>query len=496
MVATDIEMPPSTGKVEFREVNPERILASPFHSRTDWGDMPTFSASVQRWGVIEPPVCRLVPKPDGVGSDIELIAGAKRVRAAVECGLPRIKIVLHHEVDDRTAVEWQVEENMRRDELHPLDEANYYALLLELGLDKPQIAKRFKVTRARVDQRLKLRDLSDPVKKAYGRGEIPHDIASLLAKLPVKEQQQAVVKAVREGALGDAADVAAYVRSHFLLPLADVPWALDDDAFPGGPCTRCPKRTGTQRELFEDIAGSDDLCTDSGCHRGKMNHAFDRAAAALEPAGGRVLAEVEVGDVFVPGNGGMPTVIRASGYVEATAPCPTVPGRSWLEAAQDAGGMPQVLLIQDQDGRPRVLLDEGDVKRIVRKAAREEGSAVANARAAADPAIALAKEAQAKVRSEVRALLHALIAAPPSAEVVTAVAHLAMADVVSGSTNRAVAEALGVGIEHIVPVGKSLTIDMAASVLAALVVGECGAKRPASAPLRDLARALGVEIAT
>lgn len=488
-------------KVETREVNPERIVESPFHHRVNWGDQVAFAASIRQHGIIEPPVCRLVPRADGMGTEVQLVAGAKRVRGAIEVGLSRILIVLHRELSDRAAIDIQVEENLQRDGIHPLDESDYMHDLIALGVDKGAIAKRFKCTKQRVDQRLRLRELADIVRKAYGKGEIDDAQAAHISKLAVKDQQIAVLGAIRSGALGDANDVAAYIREFFLLPLTDVPWPLEDASVPGGACTKCPKRTGTQRELFEDLAGPADLCADSACYRGKMDHAWKLAvelAPSIHVGGARVLDDVSPADVFVPGGGGVPAVTRSSGYVEATAPCPTVPGRSWFDAAQDAGGSPVILLIQDQDGRPRMLLDETDVKKLVRKAARDEESPVALARVAADPAIAEAKERQRSARAEVKAMAAALICAPdgPTQEQLAAVVRLAMDDVVSASSNRAVGETLGVDVDFIVPAGKTPERELLVSILAALVVVECGGKRPASAALRDLARATGVEIAT
>lgn len=485
-------------KPEIREVNPERIVAAPFHHRTDWSHMPALTMSVRARGIIHLPVCRLVPKPGGeVGQDIQMVAGACRIRSAIEIGMARIQVVLHHDMSDEEALDIQIEENLRRAGMHPLDECDYYHDLLGLGVDKSAIAKRFKQPRARVESRLVLRNLSELVRKAYAKGEIDHDVAAHLAKLPVKDQQAAVLAAVRSGALGDAADVAAYIRSKYLLSLADVPWVLDDAAMPGGPCTRCPKRTGTQRELFEDLAGSADLCTDSVCHRGKMDRSFQIQLECAGVATGlaRVLEDANVDDVFVAGSGGVPTVVRASGYVEATTPCPTVPGRTWLQAAQDAGASPVLLLIQDQNGRPRMLLDEGDVKKFVRKAAREEGSVVSDARDAADPAIAENRQRNQTARAEMKALVRAIALNASGAEALASVTRLAIAQVFSASTVRVVAEAFGVEVDFLLPMGKTPEVEWTTSILAALVVAECGALRPAPAALRDLARALCVEIA-
>lgn len=97
---------PRASRIETREVNPERVVESPYHHRVHWGDTAAFAASVKAHGIIEPPVCRLVPRSDGqAGQEIQLVAGARRIRAAIELGIHRVLIVLYHDLSDRAAIE-------------------------------------------------------------------------------------------------------------------------------------------------------------------------------------------------------------------------------------------------------------------------------------------------------------------------------------------------------------------------------------------------------
>jgi len=80
--------------------------------------------SVRAHGILQPLLVR------AAGNDFELIAGERRLRAAVEAGLTEVPVKVM-EVDDRGAMELALIENLQREDLDPIEEAEGYRQLAE-----------------------------------------------------------------------------------------------------------------------------------------------------------------------------------------------------------------------------------------------------------------------------------------------------------------------------------------------------------------------------
>jgi ParB family transcriptional regulator, chromosome partitioning protein len=107
-IALDLIKPSST--------NPRK-----FFNKKELKDL---QASITASGVINPILVR--PFPDNT---YEIVAGERRYRASVELGLTTIPAIVR-KMDDGTAMELQVIENLQRADVHPLDEAEGYAQLM------------------------------------------------------------------------------------------------------------------------------------------------------------------------------------------------------------------------------------------------------------------------------------------------------------------------------------------------------------------------------
>ena len=128
--------------------------------------------SIKAHGLLNP----LTVKPDGREGHYIIVAGARRYRAlkdlikAGEHESPEIPCVLYH--DPENAVEAAIAENTARADMHPMDECDAFARLLDAGLNEEVVADRFGVGVDRVKRRLKLASLAPEVKDAYRKGEI------------------------------------------------------------------------------------------------------------------------------------------------------------------------------------------------------------------------------------------------------------------------------------------------------------------------------------
>ena len=388
-----------------RTVPSSKLHQSSFHRRTVWGDLRALADSIATVGMIHDPVVRPHPTIPG---EWEMVAGERRRRACNLLEYAEIPVLIV-ELDDVAAIDWQCRENLDRADLHPIDEAEYYADLVQRGFDPGDIAKRFGRTRVLVKRRLALMSLTASARQAYAKGEIGHESAlSLATIIGDPGRQDDVIAAVQSGSLQDE-EIPSYVRREFSAPLDDVPWRLSDAEMPGGSCVNCPKRSQVQRDLFANLDDkAKDRCLDVTCWNAKMAKIWDQHTA--EPA--YTKSEEDTAALFIPQTSGRPAVMRSSGMVDAQASCPLLTGYTWEEAIRNSlpkdGESPTVYLAKDQDGRPRLLYRESIVTKIVRKSdAGKEAERIANAGDPSKNEEAGQKRAEARVR---RAIVDQIVA--------------------------------------------------------------------------------------
>jgi ParB family transcriptional regulator, chromosome partitioning protein len=119
--------------------------------------------SIKAQGVIQPIVVREIGKDKG-GKIYEIIAGERRWRASQQAGLKEIPVVLR-EVDDRTVVAMALIENIQREDLNPLEEAQALQRLIdEFDLTHAQAAEAVGRSRAAVSNMLRLLELPPDIR--------------------------------------------------------------------------------------------------------------------------------------------------------------------------------------------------------------------------------------------------------------------------------------------------------------------------------------------
>ena len=262
---------------EYRDVPVTALMESSSNPRKrfDENGLSELAASLTTQGVLAPLLVREVD-----GSKYEVIAGARRLRAAKIAELEKVPVRIVN-LTDAEAIEAQCVENLQREDIHPLEEAVGFKSLLELGApyNIAQIAARSGKSEAYIYGRLKLADLIPPVAEAFLKDKITIGHALLIAKLQASQQQEAFAAAFRgmwtsEGnsqVLIPVRELAAWIESNILLQLVSVPFDKQDETLvpAAGSCVNCPKRTGFNRLLFADVRK--DSCTDPQCFRGKVD---------------------------------------------------------------------------------------------------------------------------------------------------------------------------------------------------------------------------------
>ena len=166
------------------ELELDRIRPSETNRRVNGVD--DLVPSIQAHGVLEPILVRQVPEL-GQPTTYILIAGERRWQAARLAGLETIPAVIH-DVDEATAAELQLIENLKREDLDPLDEAAGYQRLLEFdGWSQRKLAERIGVSQGQISKRLQLLELPEAAQEAIGKpsdaGGITVTDAVALAKL-------------------------------------------------------------------------------------------------------------------------------------------------------------------------------------------------------------------------------------------------------------------------------------------------------------------------
>ena len=159
---------------------------SPLNPRRhfDPAKLAELTASVQAKGVQVPLVVR--PR-NGAGPGYEIGAGHRRYRAAKAANLATVPALVR-EMDDQEFIEFLTFENLERDDLHPLEEAEGYRNLTARGYDVQRIADRIGRSVKYVYDRVKLLALTKEAQQLLRAGTITAGHAILLARLSPKDQ--------------------------------------------------------------------------------------------------------------------------------------------------------------------------------------------------------------------------------------------------------------------------------------------------------------------
>jgi ParB family transcriptional regulator, chromosome partitioning protein len=171
-----------------------QIQAGKYQPRTrmDDGSLAELAASIKSQGIMQPVLVRPIEaSPAGVsanGARYEIIAGERRFRAAQLAGLDEIPVLVR-DVDDQNAAAMALIENIQREDLNPLEEAQGIARLIsEFSFTHEQAAQAVGRSRSAVSNLLRLVNLAQPVQTMLMAGDI--DMGHARALLAVDAASQ------------------------------------------------------------------------------------------------------------------------------------------------------------------------------------------------------------------------------------------------------------------------------------------------------------------
>ncbi|WP_280189109.1 ParB/RepB/Spo0J family partition protein [Delftia sp. PS-11] len=236
----------------------------------------------------------------------ELIAGERRWRASQLAGLAEIPAMIRP-MSDAEALRAAVIENLQREDVTKLEEAEGYRELLDLGeTTAEKIAKDVGKSRTYVFNVLKILDACEAVREALRKGEIDFSRAQLLARIPGAQTQAQALEDISEtdwrGEKPGYDECAKIVRDKYMVRLDRAKFDIADASLipEAGSCANCSKRAGANAELKKEM-GSADICTDKPCYEAKGEAHTARMVQAAKEQGYTVIVGKEAEELQAQG---------------------------------------------------------------------------------------------------------------------------------------------------------------------------------------------------
>ncbi|MCF3109578.1 ParB/RepB/Spo0J family partition protein [Niabella sp. CC-SYL272] len=221
------------------------------------------------------------------GKKYELIVGERRYRAALRIGLKTMPARVRP-LTDEVAKEIRLQENLQRENPHPLNEAEAIFELQDDGKTLAEISKKLGKSMAFIHNRIKLAELIDPLKELFVEDKITLQEAIELGSLARDSQEHffeqhcANWKEEKHFSIGNF----RYIIGHYRYDLKKAPFnTRDKKLVPDvGSCTGCPFNSATLKTLFPDMA-KEAVCSNTSCFEAKrMASAESDLRSALESA--------------------------------------------------------------------------------------------------------------------------------------------------------------------------------------------------------------------
>ena len=228
------------------------------------GNIEVLAQSIKAVGIIHPPAVKESTENKG---HYRIIAGRRRYLAAKSLGWKNIEVIVHPPKADEEAI--ALAENVNREDLHPLDEAEKFKREIDTGKSVEEVAKYYARSVSGIQQRVRLTKLIDGVKTMFRDGKINLSGAALIASLPEEDQAKFLKKHGEKKV--DKWEVTSFIGSVQRLKIKHI---ADKK------CANCKNRTFISAPgLFEDYTGLEDVCFDTECYAGKWKNLIGKLIA-------------------------------------------------------------------------------------------------------------------------------------------------------------------------------------------------------------------------
>lgn len=287
--------------------------------------MEELADSVREHGILQPLLAR--PNPNNL-KRIELIAGERRLRAGKMAGLEAVPVIVR-EISDLDAEEMMLTENLQREDLSPVEEADALCRMLELKhadgtalYTQESLAAKLGKKPWEIKQAIKVRSAPAAMLDAVEAHTVSVSVAAAVGRIPDKKAREAATQAIlrptTQAVPLNFEQTAQLIRSEFMarIPGAGfdpkdaklVPVKLEDGCRVfGGSCEDCPFRSGNIADISGELQGGADgatnkkggrtagvdpqLCTKPTCLSAKQDAQWQITSMKHVKDGGRVLSD-------------------------------------------------------------------------------------------------------------------------------------------------------------------------------------------------------------
>ncbi|SHJ79762.1 nucleoid occlusion protein [Propionispora hippei] len=191
--AVAVALPDNKNSHEVLQVDTALIEPNPFQPRKTFHDesLAELSSSIKEFGVIQPLLVR--QKAD---HSFELIAGERRLRASKLAGLALVPVIVK-ELTDQEMAELAMIENLQREDLHYLEEAEgFQQLIANFGFTQEELAVRVGKKQSTIANKMRLLKLAEDIRNTLRQENLTERHARALLKLDNYALQQQVLTAV------------------------------------------------------------------------------------------------------------------------------------------------------------------------------------------------------------------------------------------------------------------------------------------------------------
>ncbi len=174
-----------------QEVPIEDIVPNPYQPRKSFNpeQLQELADSILEHGVIQPLVV------NQTANGYELVVGERRFRASQLAGLKKVPVIIKSGMQDQTKLEVALIENIQRQELNPIEEAQAYdQLMKEFGLTQEKVAQKVGKSRPAIANTVRLLNLPAEIQRAIIENKISEGHARAILGIPGAEKQLALFK--------------------------------------------------------------------------------------------------------------------------------------------------------------------------------------------------------------------------------------------------------------------------------------------------------------
>ena len=181
-----------TNEQEVQLIAIHKLVANPYQPRKvfDEQTLQELKDSIVEHGILQPIIVRLN------GKKYEIVAGERRFRAAQLAGFTEVPAIVK-QMDEQQMMELAILENLQREDLTPIEEAEAYEQLIKrLGFKQDELAKRLGKSRPHIANHIRLLQLPEEVRTLINNGELSMGHGRTLLGLKNKRQIPEIAKKV------------------------------------------------------------------------------------------------------------------------------------------------------------------------------------------------------------------------------------------------------------------------------------------------------------